>query len=161
MTNEYTSLEKYSSHTLFEMVWKGCERWVGDWTDCNILNPNSFVFSSSSFSGLLNQGSWGPTPLLGTCSHCLELQQTDSKCNLFQISQLSVTPGYIIVWHPPASYGRRIPNSTRPHVKVIPWYLRPDATVIYTSASLIWQLSRGSICNNTKDSKNSSWYIRA
>ena len=27
-----------------------CERWVGDWTNCNILTPNSFVFSSTSFS---------------------------------------------------------------------------------------------------------------
>ena len=33
MTNEHTSLEKYTSHTLFEMVM--CERWVGDWTNCN------------------------------------------------------------------------------------------------------------------------------
>ena len=34
---------------------KGCERviserWVGDWTNCNILTPSSFVFSSTSFS---------------------------------------------------------------------------------------------------------------
>ena len=55
MTNEHTSLEKYTSHTLFEMVGKGCarvmcERWVGDWTNCNILTPSSFVFSSTSFS---------------------------------------------------------------------------------------------------------------
>ena len=27
-----------------------CERWVGDWTNCNILTPSSFVFSSTSFS---------------------------------------------------------------------------------------------------------------
>ena len=26
-----------------------CERWVGDWTDCNILTPSSFVFTSNSF----------------------------------------------------------------------------------------------------------------
>ena len=39
MTNEYTSLEKYTSHTLFERVCERvvCERWVGDWTDCNIF----------------------------------------------------------------------------------------------------------------------------
>ena len=29
------------------VVW---ERWVGDWTNCNILTPSSFVFSSTSFS---------------------------------------------------------------------------------------------------------------
>ena len=27
-----------------------CERWVGDWTDCNILTPKPSVFSSTSFS---------------------------------------------------------------------------------------------------------------
>ena len=48
-----------------------CERWVGDWTNCNILTPSSFVFSSTSFSfcwvaqlGFLRAHS----PLLGTGS---------------------------------------------------------------------------------------------
>ena len=119
-----------------------CERWVGDWTDCNILTPNSSVFSSTSFSfcwaaqpGVLrahpSAGSWfSPQHLIS---------------NKFE---LSVAPGYIIVWRPPASCGRHICtqfNSST--VKVIPWYLRPDAPVIYTGASLIWQLGRGSICN--------------
>ena len=27
-----------------------CERWVGDWTNCNILTPSSFVFSNIFFS---------------------------------------------------------------------------------------------------------------
>ena len=27
-----------------------CERWVGDCTNCNLLTPNSFFFSSTSFS---------------------------------------------------------------------------------------------------------------
>ena len=27
-----------------------CERWVGDWTNCNILTSSSFVFISTSFS---------------------------------------------------------------------------------------------------------------
>ena len=39
-----------------------CERWVGDWTDCNILTPNlAGLFSCSA--GLLNQGTWGLSPL--------------------------------------------------------------------------------------------------
>ena len=51
MTNEHTSLEKYTSH----FIWNGCERvmrerWVGDRTDCNILTPSSSVFGSTSFS---------------------------------------------------------------------------------------------------------------
>ena len=48
-----------------------CERWVGDWTNCNILIPSSFVFSSTSFSfcwtaqsGILRAHS----PLLGVGS---------------------------------------------------------------------------------------------
>ena len=150
MTNEHTSLEKYTSHTLFEMVSKGlrkgymCERWVGDWTDYNILTPvplSSVALLPHSVR-LLNQGSWGPSLLLCAGSHCLELQQTDSN-----ELNLSVAPGYIIVWHPLASCGRHICTQFNPStVKVIPWYLRLDALVIYTGASLIWQLSRGSIC---------------
>ena len=72
MTNEHSSLEKYTSH----FIRKGCkrvmcERWVGDWTNCNILTPSSFVFSSTSFlfcwaaqSGVLRAHS----PLLGAGS---------------------------------------------------------------------------------------------
>ena len=48
MTNKHTSLEKYTSHTFCERVM--CERWVGDWTNCNTLTPSSFIFISTSFS---------------------------------------------------------------------------------------------------------------
>ena len=58
-----------------------------------------------------------------------------------------MAPGYIIVWYPPASCGRHICTEFNPSTaKVIPWYLRPDAPVIYTGPSLIWRLGRGSIC---------------
>ena len=42
-----------------------CERWVGDWTDCNILTPSSSVFSSTSFlfCWAAQPGSWGPSSL--------------------------------------------------------------------------------------------------
>ena len=49
-------LEKYTSHTLFEMVTKGLRKgyvWEVSWRlnrDCNILTPSSSVFSSTSFS---------------------------------------------------------------------------------------------------------------
>ena len=75
MTNEHTSLEKYTSHTLCERV--VCEMWVGDWTDCNILTPSSSDYSSTSFLILLDCSTGGPecpSPLLGAGSHCLELQ---------------------------------------------------------------------------------------
>ena len=113
------------------------ESWDGNWTDCNIFTPSSFVFSSTSFSFC-----WAASSF-----HCILfptywLQQTE-----FQLTQLSVAPGYIIVWPPPASCERHICTQFNPStVKVIPWYLRPDAPVIYTGAFLIWQLGRGSIC---------------
>ena len=50
--NERTHFRKiYLSH----FIRKRCERvarerWIGDWTDCNILTPSSSVFSSTSFS---------------------------------------------------------------------------------------------------------------
>ena len=56
MTNEHASLEKYTSHTLFEMVVKGLRKdyvWEVNWRlnkDCNILPPSFSVFNSTSFS---------------------------------------------------------------------------------------------------------------
>ena len=52
-TSEHSSLEKYTSHTLFEMVTKGllCVRWVGDWTKtATYWPPSSSSHSSASFS---------------------------------------------------------------------------------------------------------------
>ena len=50
MKNEHTSLEKYTSHTLFERVGKGCV-WEVSWRlrDCNILTISSSDYSSTSF----------------------------------------------------------------------------------------------------------------
>ena len=67
----------------------------------------------SHSAGLLNWGPESPSPLLWAGSHCLELQfelqLTDSNS-----LKLSVVPGYIIVWHPPASCGRRICTEFNP-----------------------------------------------
>ena len=115
-----------------------CERWIGNWTDCNKLTPSSSVFSSTSFSfcWLLNRGSRGPGPLwelvLTTASY---LQLTEPVCGTGLYNCLTST--YFLR----ASHLHPIQP-----VKVIPWYLQPDAPVIYTSAFLIWQLGRGSIC---------------
>ena len=109
MTNEHTSLEKYTSHTLFSKGLRKsceravCERWVGDGTDRNLLTPNSSDYCSTSFLILLGCSTGGPEclgPLLGAGSHSFELQL---KLKLTP----AVAPGYIIVWHPPASRGRR------------------------------------------------------
>ena len=46
-----------------------------------------------------------------------------------------MAPGYIIVWHPPASCGHTHLHWIQPcpQVKVIFWYLRPDAPVLLFS----------------------------
>ena len=132
MTNEHTSLEKYTSHTLFERVAKGLcvkgeletEQTATYWPPV----PLSLAALLSRSAGLLNRGPWGPIALcwvlvLSTASY---IQLTGSNS-----LNLSVAPGYIIVWHPPASCGRHICTQFNPStVKVIPWYLRPDAPVI-------------------------------
>ena len=146
------------------MVAKGlrkvmCERWDGDWTNCNILTPSSFVFCSTSFSfgwaaqsGVLRAHS----PLLGADS----LYSILSPTNWLQLNELPVPPGYIIVWRPLASCERRIYtqfNSST--VKVIPWYLRPDAPVPWLTALVEGQYVtyplRNHVCLNSSISNNS------
>ena len=99
----------------------------------------------------------GPSPLSGAGSHSaciLSPTATGTHSLELQLTKPSVAPGYIIVWCPPAFFGRthlhRI--QPRPQVKVIFRYLRPDAAVsalplIYTGASLDWWPGRGSVCN--------------
>ena len=85
MTNEHTSLEKYTSHTLFEMVAKGLsmrgeletEQTATYWPPV----PLSFAALLSRSVGLLNLGSWESIILcwvlvLSTASY---LQLTDSN----------------------------------------------------------------------------------
>ena len=51
-----------------------CERWFGDWTDCNILTPSSSFFSSFSISFC-----WAPQPgILRAQALCWELVITTS-----------------------------------------------------------------------------------
>ena len=111
-----------------------CERWVRDWTNCNILTPSSFVFSSTSLSFC-----WAAqSGVLRTHALCWVLFfSTASYLQLdwLQLTELPVAPGYIIVWHPPVSCERRICTQFNPStVKVIPWYLRPDAPVPWLTA---------------------------
>ena len=135
MTNEHASLEKYTSHTLFEMVAKGLRKdyvWEVSWRlnkECNILTPSSSVFSSTSFLILLSCSTGGPGgPALGR----VWLSLPRSTTNWLQLTELPVAPGYIIVWHPPASCERRICTQFNPStVKAISWCLRPDAPVTW------------------------------
>ena len=116
MTNEHTSLEKYSSHILFKRVAKElCMR--GELETATYLPqiPLSLAALLSHSVGLLNRGSWGPSSLLGAGSHCLELQQNWLQLTDSNSLELSVAPGYIIVWRHLLPVGVTIaPNSTRP-----------------------------------------------
>ena len=90
MTNEHTSLEKYTSHTLFEMVAKGLcvrgeletEQTATYWPPV----PLSLAALLSRSAGQLSRGSWGPKSLcwvlvLSTTSYIqLWLQLTRTLC---------------------------------------------------------------------------------
>ena len=116
-----------------------CERWVGDWTNCNILTPSSFVFGSTSFSfcGAAQSGAQrAHNPLLGAASHYSILYPTNSNClshrviSLFDIHLLLVGV-------------TSAPNSTRPQSK-----LYPDI-FDWMHQFLDWRLGRRSICYNS------------
>ena len=59
-----------------------CERWVGDWTDCNILTPSSSVFSSTSFLFCWAAQPWvqRAQPSLRAGSHYSILSPTNWTC---------------------------------------------------------------------------------
>ena len=134
MMSIHTSFEKYTSHTLFEMVVRGeleTEQTATYWP------PVSFSLAAllSRSAGMLNRGSWGPIVLcwVMVLSNASYLQLTE-----LQLTELPVAPGYIIVWHPSASCERRICTQfNSPTVKVIPWYLRPDAPVPWSKVNML------------------------
>ena len=81
MTNEHTSLEKYTSHTLFSKgLRKGCDRvnvgyvWEVSWRRRETATywpqvPLTIATLLPHSAGLLNRGPEGPSPLSGTGSH--------------------------------------------------------------------------------------------
>ena len=89
-------------------------------------------------AALLSRPGWAAQPwvtedhkpsvrkLILTRGYCPQLTPTatGTDCNCLKPS---VPPGYIIVLRTPASCGRT--HQTRPHVKVIFRYLRPDAPI--------------------------------
>ena len=146
-------IKKYTSHTLFSKglrkgwCWLCVRGELETEIDCHILTPSSSDPSSTSSSFCWAAQPWvteGQGPLSGAGSHSagilfptttgtLTRTPTDypelSDCNWTDKPKLSVVPGYVIVWRPPASCGRthlhRI--QTRPQVKVIFRHPRPDA----------------------------------
>ena len=135
MTNEHTSLEKYTSLTLFSKgLRKGwcwlcvrgeleTEQTVTYWPQV----PLYYSSTSSSFCWVAQPGSWGPKPSVW---HWLSLRQLvpnsdyNSNCDCNSNWTLpasnsnwlkpSVAPGYIIVWLTLASCGRRICTEFNP-----------------------------------------------
>ena len=103
--------------------------------------PLTLVALLTHSAGLLNWGPEGPSPLSGAGSHCLKLQ-------LELQLQLTVAPGYIIVWCLLAASGHRICTEFNPFTGqgdiFDPMHL--FLPLIYAGASLNWRLSQGSIC---------------
>ena len=119
MTNEHTTLEKYTSHPLFERVVTGlCVR--DELETARYWPPVPLTIAALLFSFF-----WAAQPeILRAQALCWELVLTASNCNLYcnwlQLLELSVAPGYIIVWRTPASCERSICTEFNPStVKVI------------------------------------------
>ena len=145
MTNEHTSLEKYTSHTLFSKgLRKGCV-WEVNWRLNRLqhIDPK-FLWQEQHFFLILLGCSTGghedPSTRLGAGSHCLELQL-----------ELQLTPtnpnclwhrGYIIVCRSPASRGRRKLHRIQP--------VHGEGYILIFSSGmhhfLDWRLGRKSIC---------------
>ena len=131
----------YLSH----FIWNGCERvmcerWVGDWTNCNILTPCSSVFSSTSFSfcWAAQLGALRAQPSAESGSHCNKLTPTVSK-----LTEPVCGPGLYNCLMPTCFLCvTSAPNSTRPQSR-----LYPD---IFDRMHLFidWRLGRRSICYN-------------
>ena len=147
MTNENTSLEKYTSHTLFEMVAKGLRKgyvWEVSWRLNKLQHidpppvPLSLAALLSRSAGLLNRGSWGPIALcwvlvLSTASY-LQLDWLQLT-NILSHRVLSLFDVHLL----PVSVASA-PNSTRPQSRLYPDIF--DRMHLF----LHWRLGRRSIC---------------
>ena len=128
-------LEKYTSH----FIWKGskgllkvllCERWVGDWTELQHIDPHSYGHNSVSFpfSWAAQPGAWGSS-LSGTCS---SFQHLISNWLNFLCTELHNDLTSTLL---PASF--TISHS----IQVISWYSSTGCTCYLTSVHfLFWQL---------------------
>ena len=110
--------------------------------NCNILTPSSSGYRSTSFSscGTAQPEALGAQLFAGFGSQCFELQQLTPNSDL-QLTRTSCSTGLYNYLTSTCFSERRICTEFNPStVKVIPWYLPPDALAIYTGAFLIWQL---------------------
>ena len=111
-TSGHSSLEKYTSH----FIWKGskglrrvllCERWVGDWTELQHIDPDSYGHNSVSFpfSWAAQPGAWGP---------CLCWDMVLIPASSLQPIWTFCRRDYIIIWRPPTSCERYNSHSIQP-----------------------------------------------
>ena len=134
------------------LYWKGCV-WEGveDWTKTATYSPpNSSRYHSLSFlfSWTAQSGAWRP-------SLCRDMVLIPALS--LQLIWTSCRRSYIIIWHPSTSCKRHNSHSIQPFdsqgYSLIPWYLRPDAPVIYTDAFLLLTAWPGLICNTNNSIK--------
>ena len=130
----------------FERVMKGIiyERWVGDWTELQHIDPHSSGHSSISFpfSWAAQPGAWGPS---------LYFDIVLNPVSSLQLIWTSCHQGYIIIWHPPTSCERHICTQFNLSiVKVIPDPLISSTGCTYylhrCISHLTARLGRRSIC---------------
>ena len=152
MTNEHTSLEKYTSHTLFSKGLRKVWCWLcvrGELeTEQTATYWSQFPLYYSSTpphsAGLLNRGPEGPSPMsdAGSLYGFLSSTATGTRTVTSTRTELCLPrtlsrPGYIIVCRPPASCGRTHLHRIQPvQVKGIFRYLRPDAPVSWLTTRL-------------------------
>ena len=151
----------YLSHFILERVDVACnvrgELETG--TDCYILTQSSSDHSTTSFSswpGCSTVGHWGLKalclPLALTPASCPQLTPTATGTRTDWLKP-SVAPGYIVVWHPPASYGyTHLPPSPNSTTSTGQGNIPISSTgctyfdilpLIYRGASHSWRLVRG------------------
>ena len=96
-TSGHSSLEKYTSH----FIWKGlkglrrvllCERWVGDWTELQHIDPHTSGHNSIFFS----------------------FSMALIPASFLQLTWTSCRRVYIIIWCPPTSCERHNSYSIQP-----------------------------------------------
>ena len=146
MTNEHTSLEKYTPHTLFEMVAKGLQKgyvWVVSLrlNKLQHIDPHFLLSLAALLSrspGMLNRASWGPIAfcwemVLTTSILSPTLTPTNSNSLSHRVISL-----FDIHLHPVSVTSA--PNSTRPQSSLYPDIL--DRMVGF----LDWRLGLRSIC---------------
>ena len=142
----------YLSHFILKRVAKGLcvrgeletEQTVTYWPQV----PLTIAALLSHSAGLLNRGSWGPKASAGSW-FSLPRTATRTPTNWHQLIQTVCGTGLYNCLPSTCFLWRRNCTEFNPStVKVIPWYLRQDAPVIYTGASPNRQLSRGPICYN-------------